>query len=142
MPWWPYSLAVCVIPIFFSAFGLPCLHICALLVLALHPFLGSGPKGPMFCRTQGGISRRQSVLPSFHPSFHPSPPPRPSEFLFCSLRPDFGPLSHQISPFKPQFSPNQLFGPHICPQDRKSALQTSNQPFRPQIKPSGLKFVL
>ena len=41
-------------------------------------FLGSGPKGPMSCRTQGGISRcpsvRPSVLPSVLPSFRPSPP--------------------------------------------------------------------
>ena len=33
----------------------------------LGRFLGSGPKGPMSCRTQGGISRR--------PSFRPSVPP-------------------------------------------------------------------
>ena len=30
-------------------------------------FLGSGPKEPMSCRTQGGISRRPSIRPSFRP---------------------------------------------------------------------------
>ena len=35
-------------------------------------FLGSGPKGPMSCRTQGWISRR----PFVHLSVRPSPPPK------------------------------------------------------------------
>ena len=86
-------------------------------------FLGSGPKGPMSCRTQGGISRR----PSFRPSVRP-PPLGHRGPQFCSLRPDFGPLSHQNrlnSPFRPQFSPRDL----------KSALQTSYLPSRPQISP-------
>ena len=97
----------------------------------------------MSCRTQGGISRRPSVLPSFRP------PPWPSKPQFCSLRPDFGPLSHQISPFRPQFSPWELKSalwtsympsrPQISPPDLKSALQASNQTFRPQICPLGLK---
>ena len=52
------------------------------LHLAIHPsieflnsewFLGSGPKGPMSCRTQGGVLRCPSVLPSFHPLW-PSEP--------------------------------------------------------------------
>ena len=67
-------------------------------------FLGSGPKGSMSCRTLGGISRRLS----FRPSFRPSPPLGYRGPKFCSLRPDFDPLSHQNrlnSPFRPQFSP-------------------------------------
>ena len=118
----------------------------------------------MSCRTQGGISRCPSVLPafcpsvlpafclsvcpSFPPSVHPSPP-WPSEPQFCSLRPDFGPLSHQISPFRPLFSPQEFksalqtsFLPsrlQISPPDHKSALRASNQLFRPQICPLGLK---
>ena len=39
------------------------------------PFLGSGPKGLMSFRTQGGISRRPSVRPSFRPSVFLSSPP-------------------------------------------------------------------
>ena len=34
---------------------------------ALAGFLGSDPKGPMSCKTQGGISRRPSFLWSVHP---------------------------------------------------------------------------
>ena len=89
---------------------------------------GSGPKGPMSCRTQGGISRRPSIRPSVLPSFPPSPPRWPS-------RP-------QISPPRPQFSrrglksallaSNQPPMPQICPRDLKSALQTFNQPSIPQ----------
>ena len=54
------------------------------------PFLGSGPKGPMSCRTQGGISRR--------PSFRTSPPGWPSRPKILTFRPDLSPLSPQISP--------------------------------------------
>ena len=41
------------------------------------PFLGSGPKGPMFCRTQGWISRRPSVCPSAPPPAKASEPQIP-----------------------------------------------------------------
>ena len=61
-----------------------------------NTFLGSGPKGPMYCRTHGGILK----CPSFCPS-----PPWPLGLQVCTLRPDSGPLSPQISPFKPGFSP-------------------------------------
>ena len=84
----------------------------------------------MSCRTQGGISR----CPSFRP------PPWPSKPQFCSLRPDFGPLSHQIielkSALRTSYMPSR---PQISPPDLKSALQASNQTFRPQICPLGLK---
>ena len=36
-------------------------------------FLGSGPKGPMSCRTEGGITRRPSFCPSIIPSACPHP---------------------------------------------------------------------
>merc|ERR1712074_458036 len=52
--------------------------------------------------------------------------------------PDFGPLSHQISPFGPQISPQELKSGLQSP-DLISALQASNQLFRPQICPLGLK---
>ena len=41
-------------------------HLQHLKPLFFH-LLGSGPKGPMSCRTQGGISIRPSVCPSFRP---------------------------------------------------------------------------
>ena len=48
----------------YSGFRFPSVH---LYIPPHEAFLGSGPKGPMSCRTQGGISRRPSVLPSFRP---------------------------------------------------------------------------
>ena len=44
----------------------------------VHPsvgwsFLGSGPKGPMSCRTQGWISRRPFIRTYVRTSVHPSP---------------------------------------------------------------------
>ena len=41
--------------------------------LSVIPFLGSGPKGPMSCRTQGWISLRPSVRTSVRPSVRPPP---------------------------------------------------------------------
>ena len=52
---------------------------------------GQRPKGPMSCRTQGGISRHPSILPSFRPSdlptFRPSilPPPLDHQGLKLAL---------------------------------------------------------
>ena len=44
------------------------------LVGRLVPFLGSSPKRPMSCRTQGGISRCLFVHLSVYMSVHPSLP--------------------------------------------------------------------
>ena len=124
-----------------------------------HSFLGSGPKGPMSCRTQGGISRRPSIHPSIRPSVHPSvcPSLRPSILLsippgwpmrphILTLRPDLGPLSPQISPpgLKSALqTSNQLSRPQISSKisypGLKSALQPKNQHSRPQISPPGLQ---
>ena len=69
------------------------------LVNWLVPFLGSGPKGPMSCRTQGRISRRPSVCTSVHRYVHPSIPPE-------------APLRPHISPLRPLFTPlHQLIIP-------------------------------
>ena len=65
-------------------------------------FLGSNPKGPMYCGTWGGgggISRRPSVLPSIHPHSYVLP------FLHWPLRP-------QICPPSPHFC-------YICPASIK-----------------------
>ena len=51
-----------------------------LTLLRLFSFLGSGPSGPMSCRTQGGISRHPSILPSFRPPVHPSVGSPPKSF--------------------------------------------------------------
>jgi len=92
-------------------------------------FLGSGPKGPMSCRTQGGISIRPSVLPSV-------PPPR---------WPQIRSPSPQICPPSPQFSPPGLksaFQASNQPPHLKSVLQTSNLPSRPSISPPSIKSAL
>ena len=97
-------------------------------------FLGSGPKGPMSCRTQGGISSR--------PSFCPSPPPLNTKALPAlnfALQASNWPSRLQISP--PSGS-NLTFRPHFCPPDVQIALQASNQPSKHQICPPRLKFAL
>ena len=118
-------------------------------------FLGSGPKGPMSCRTQGGISRRPSfrpsVLPSFRPSFRPSPPGWPSRPHILTLRPDLGPLSPQISPFlgsgpKGPMSCRTQGGISIRPSVRPSVLPSVRPPPNDHQGPkpalSGLFFAL
>ena len=104
------------------------------------PFLGSGPKGPMSCRTQGGISIRPSVRPSVRP-----PPGWPSRPHILTLRPDLGPLSPQISPpglKSALWASNQLSRPQISSQGIKSALKASNPLSRPQISIPGPKSAL
>ena len=98
----------------------------------------------MSCRTQGGISRRPYVLPSFRPSVRP-PPRWPSRPHILTLRPDLGPLSPQISPpgLKSALrASNQLSRPQISSQGIKSALKASNPLSRPQISIPGLKSAL
>ena len=86
-----------------SFFGFPffCLIFFSFLakIVVEEVFLGSGTKGPMSGRTLRGNSRRPSILLSVCPPI--PPPPWPSKPQVCSLRPDFGPLSPQISPFRP-----------------------------------------
>ena len=89
-------------------------------------FLGSGPKGPMSCRTQGGILRR----PSFRPSVRP--PPIDHQCLRLAL-PDLN-LALQAA--------NQPPMPQNCPPDLKSALQTFNQPSKHETSPPNLKSAL
>ena len=95
-------------------------------------FLGSGPKGPMSCRTQGGISRRPSVLPSCCPS----PPRWPSRPHICPPSPQFSPLGLKSAfqalnqPSRLQISPprasNLTSRSQICPLYLQLALQASN----------------
>ena len=104
-------------------------------------FLGSGPKGPMSCRTQGEFP---DVRPSVCPSIHP-PPGWPSRPHILTLWPDLGPLSPQISPpgLKSGLrASNQLSRPQISSQGIKSALQASNPLSRPQISIPGPKSAL
>ena len=106
--------------------------------------LGSGPKGPMSCRTQGVISKRPSVCPSVRPSVRP-PPRWPWRPKILTLRPDLGPLSPQISPpglKSALWASNQLSRPQISSQGIKSALQASNPLSRPQISIPGPKSAL
>ena len=103
-------------------------------------FLGSGPKAPMSCTTQGGISGCPDVPRSVHPSI--PHPPWPSKPQILTLRPDLGPLSPQISPPGLKYAlqaSNQLSRSKISSSGLKSALQTSNQGSRPQIRLPGLK---
>ena len=96
----------------------------------------------MSCRTQGGISRRPSVLLSFRPSVPPRWPSRPH---ILTLRPDLGPLSPQISPpglKSALWASNQLSRPQISSQGIKSALKASNPLSRPQISIPGPKSAL
>ena len=118
----------------FFIFFCPPIHfpICLSNSLSVFAFLGSGPKGPMSCRTQGGISRRPSIRPSFCPY-----PPWPPEPQFCSLRPDFGPPSPPPpSPPKPSLEAQipvsrlkyQPQGPNPSLQDQIPACRLQSQP--------------
>ena len=91
------------------------------------PFLGSGHKGPMSCRTHGGISRRPSFCPSpiDHQGLKLALPG-----LNLALQTSNQPSWLQIS--LPHAS-NLPFRPQICPPDLQSAFQASNQPSKPQI---------
>ena len=86
---------------------------------------GSGPKGPMSCRTQGGISLRPSVLPSVLPRVG-------HQGLKFALPAPNSALQTSNRPSRLQFSPPGL----------KSALPTSNLPYRPQICPPDLRLTL
>ena len=104
------------------------------LSVSLSSFLGSGPKGPMSCRTQGGIwDVRSSVRPSDRPSVPPlghwSHKSAVSGLILAlwALKRALSALDLALK------SSNQLSRPPICPQDFKSALQTSNPPSRPQV---------
>ena len=83
------------------------------------PFLGSGPKGPMSCKTQGEFP---DVCPSFHPSFYPPYAQQDLKFALPALN-----LALQAS--------NQLSRLQISPpptsnltsrSDLRSAFQTFN----------------
>ena len=111
-----------------------CRSVIPTMVGLLVPFLGSGPKGPLSCRTQGGIS----IRPSVRPSVRPSPPRWPSRPHILTLRPDLGPLSPQISSHGLKSAlkaSNPLSRPQISIPGLKSALQASNLPPWPKACP-------
>ena len=89
--------------------------------------MGSGPKGPMSCRTQGGISIRPSVRPSVLPS-----PPVGHQGLKFALPALNLALQASNQPSRLQISPPRL----------KSDLQTSDLPSRPSIRPPSIKSAL
>ena len=103
-------------------------------------FLGSGPKGPMSCRTQGGISIRPFVRPSFRP------PPVGHQGLKFALPALNLALQASNQPSRLQISPppasNLTYRPQICPPDLQLGLQASNQPSVAQICPPNLKSTL
>ena len=81
-------------------------------------YVGSGPKGPMSCRTQGWISIRPS---SFHPSIPPLPPSRLA-------------IGASKQHTQAWFWPSKLYKalkssrPQISPMCLKSALKTTSLP--------------
>ena len=85
-----------------------------------------------------GLSVRPSVRQSVLPSVCPPLLAIGASNQHSHLRSDFGPLSPQISPPRPQFSPQDL----ISSPDLKSALQISNQASKPQKSSPGLKYAL
>ena len=103
--------------------------ICSLLTLLLSP------KGPMSCRTQGGISRRPSIRLSILPSI----PPIDHQGLKLALPGLNLALEAKNQPSWLQISPPM---PQNCPADLKSALQTFNQPFKHKTSPQNLKSAL
>ena len=96
------------LPLIQNHYRLPCIR-----------FLGSGPKRPMSCRTQG-------EFPDVRPSIRLSiPPPR------WLARPKICPPSPQVSlkGLKSAFQANnQPPQPQICPPDLQLASKASNQP--------------
>ena len=83
-----------------------CVCVCISLSLSFSLFLGSGPKGPMSCRTQGWISLRPSVRTYVRPSVRPPPSFSGLKSSLLGLKSSLLGLKPSLSGFK--FSLNNM----------------------------------